>query len=58
MTLRELIKKSGLTMADLDKEIIFYSDEELNQGHSDAEIAIGEQTGRLLLYPLSGSEVE
>ena len=55
MTLRQLIGQSGLTKADLDKEIWFYDDEELNNGHREAEIVIDNESGRLMLYPLAAS---
>lgn len=56
MTLKQLIKKSGLKKEDLNRTILFSCDEELNTLYEKAEIALDEKTGNLLLYPLSGTE--
>lgn len=55
MKLRDLFK--GLSKKDLDKEILFSSDEELNCLRSNGEIAILED-GKLVIYGLDGSEVK
>jgi len=55
MKVKELL--SFLTKEDLDKEILFSSDEELNCLRSRGEIAsIG--NNKLVIYGFDGSEVE
>lgn len=51
MTLKELIKKSGLRKEDLDKEILFSCDEEMNRLYSQAQIALLDKGSKLVLYP-------
>ena len=57
MKLKELLK--GLTKEDLDKEILFSSDEELNCLRSRGEIAnLSDRENTLVIYGFDGSEVE
>jgi hypothetical protein len=58
MTLKDLITKSNLSKADLEKEILFSNDEELNNLHSEAQIAELGNTGKLVIYPLTMSRTE
>ena len=57
MKLRELLK--GLTKKDLDKEILFSSDEELNCLRSKGQLAeLSDRKNTLVIYGFDGSEVE
>lgn len=56
MKVRNMLKM--LTKADIDKEILVSSDEELNCVFNDFQIAKLEGTDKLVLFPYSGSEIE
>lgn len=57
MKVRELLK--FLTKQDLDKEILFSSDEEMNVLRSKGEIAsLSDKPNTLVIYGFDGSEVE
>ena len=56
MKVRELIKT--LTKEDLDKEILFSSDEELNCLRSGGEIALLSDRDCFVIYGFDGTEVD
>lgn len=57
MKVRDLLK--FITEADLDKEILFSSDEELNCLRSKGEIAaLSDKPNTLVIYGFDGSEVD
>ena len=58
MTLKELLINCGIEKDDMNKEILFSGDEELNFLQRGGEIAHLGDTGKLVIYPLSGTEVE
>jgi len=58
MTLKDLIIKGGLTKEDLKKEVLFSNDEELNNLHAVGQIAYLEEVDKLVIYPLTGTEID
>lgn len=58
MTLRELILKGGLSKTDLDKQVLFSNDEELNRLHTEGQIAYLEDLDKFVIYPLTGTELD